>query len=194
MRFAGWLCLLAVAGCGDDGGDAPDLRVSLTVPITSANGTNPSFLSKYVGTSITIEIVMDPASIAQDQSATCGETTAYAIEAVRTATGANAADVTTDLLDKLPAWSLTQEICDDPSTSSVSLVGTINELNLSFGCGTIPPSAQVRGSDGFPRIDSFTATRCNAIILDVVNAYSLGNTGPTPTDFPMTITTGHSLP
>ena len=194
MRFTHLLCLLGLGACGDDGASGPDLRVSLTVPITSVNGTNPSFLAKYADSSISIEIVMDPASIAQSTSTSCGETTAYSSEATRTASGANAADVTIDILDKLPAWSLTQEVCDDVTTSSVSLVGTINELNLSFGCGALPASAQVRGADGFPRIDSVTATRCNAIILDVVNAYSLGNAGPPMMDFPMTITTSHSLP
>jgi len=165
------------------------LTVSVSVPITTTNGTGASYLAKYVGQTIAFEIGFEDYGVALSESAGCGETLLYTAMATRTATGPTAADVTAEILDPLPGWELSLEVCDNATSSSVALVGAIDALNTSFGCGTVPDALQHRDSDGHPHFQTFTATRCNAIILDVSPAFSVGNP-----DFSMTISTGSAIP
>ena len=179
-----WL-VAAVAACGSSEPASPDLVMSLSFPATDTFGTNPSYLQKYVNQMISLEITLTSAGFFNEPAVACGETTAYEEVATRVALGGNGPDFQRELLDPIDRWDLELEICDDPSQSTVSLVGAIDPINLSFGCGVIPAEAQQRAADGSAVITSFTATSCNAIVLDVINAFSIGNTG-----FSMTVETG----
>jgi hypothetical protein len=89
-----------------------------------------------------------------------------------------------EILDRLPEWDVRFEQCST-AASTITAEAVIDELNLAFGCGTVPASALVHDADGHPQVTSFTATDCTATILDVVNNRQLGATG-----FSITFVTG----
>ena len=93
----------------------------------------------------------------------------------------------TEILDMLAYWDVRLQLCTT-GESSVILHSEIPALNVAFGCFGIPPSAVQRNGDGYPQITSFTATRCDATILDVVNNRILGND-----NFEVTFETGSGL-
>jgi hypothetical protein len=178
QRCACWLGVTIVAsgvsGCAAN--DAPELVVSTTFSITQMFGTNPSFLQAYIGQQLAIEVRFSGFAIDHTEATTCTSSTARLADAPRLASGSTAAAAQREVLDPLVEdWQLTLEVCDDPRQSTITLGSTINAFNLSFGCGVVPTSAQRLGPDGLPQFSSFTATRCSATILDVVNAYTIGN-------------------
>jgi hypothetical protein len=177
----GGLVFVILAACGEGRGS---VTAALSVPILTTNGSGPSYLEKYVGQTISLEIDFGEYRVARAESPGCGETIVYTPVAIRTATGPTAADFTAEVLDPISGWELSLEVCDTATSSSIVLVGAIDAINTSFGCGGIPDSLQHRNSDGHPQLQTFTATRCNAIILDVPMAFSVGNP-----DFEMEIRT-----
>ncbi len=189
-RMARWLVGVALAtliGCS--GGGDEKVSASVSVPITTSNGTGASYLAKYLGQTIELQIDFADYRVGLSESPGCGETVVYTAEATRTASGPTGPDFAREVLDPIPGWELSLEVCDSAASSSVVLVGAIDAINTSFGCNGIPDALQHRDADGHPQLQSFTATRCNAIILDVDPAFSIGNP-----DFSMTISTGSVIP
>jgi hypothetical protein len=181
-----FVLIVAAAGCGGSGGD--DLNLKTSFVVTSVQGTNPSPLDPLGNQTIDLSIgwaTVNSNNGAGSDPAGCKTMTLYG-GAARTASGGTATLVQTEILDRLPDWDIRFQLCDaGAGKSSVAIDAAINELNLAFGCFGIPASAQRRGSDGYPRVSSFTATECSATILDVVNAKELSNTS-----FSLKITTG----
>jgi hypothetical protein len=176
--------LATLAACG--GGDSPQLRLFMQFDVTRFSGQGPSPLDPLNTTTIAFEIEMDDVGAVHDTpSPTCPATALYVGNATRRASGPNADLVQRELLDRLDAWSVRLELCDDGAQSSLTVEGSINELNSVFGCGVIPAAAQIKDSSGFPSITTFVATTCNATILDVVNNRVLGGDG-----FAVTVDTG----
>lgn len=180
MKYAA--ALVVIAGCGTDG--STTLVVSTTFTVNTMFGSNPSYLQKYLGQELSFEITFPSHRIERYMSTEdCANTDAHHDDAPRIAKGATAADAQAELLDPLDRdWTLSFEYCEDPTRSIVSIDSVIDPYNLSIGCGLVPEDQQERGGDGFPIVSSVTAMRCNAIILDVVNAYTIGNA-----DFAMTV-------
>lgn len=171
------------------GSEPSTLTVSASVPISTTNGTAASYLAKYVGQTISFEVAFDDYGVARDESVGCGETTVHTALATRTATGPTGADFQREILDPVAGWELSLEVCDNQASSSVLLVGAIDEINTSFGCTGVPSALQHRDASGHPTISSFVATGCNAIVLDVPVAFSVG-----APDFEMSIRTESSIP
>jgi hypothetical protein len=173
-----------LSACG--GSDAPQLRIATQFDVTRFSGQGPSPLDPLNATTIAFEIELEGVGAVHDTpSPTCPATALYVGNATRRASGANADLVQREFLDRLDAWSVRLELCDDGAQSSLTVEGSINELNSVFGCGGIPTAAQIKDSSGFPSITTFIATNCNATILDVVNNRVIGGDG-----FALTVDTG----
>jgi hypothetical protein len=183
MRFA-WLALIAAIGCGDDG---PPLTVAARFVVENRQGIGPSVLDPlyqqtvelYVGFP-TFEVAYAGDPVADD----CQTTTLSSDTTERSAKGATAGLVQTELLDKLTSWELRFLLCKTTTSSIVLRAGTPS-LDFSIGCFGVPPAAIVRDADGFPLVTSFTATLCNGTIQDALTNRVLGNL-----NFSMTMFTG----
>lgn len=183
MRFA-WLALIAAIGCGDDG---PPLTVAARFVVENRQGIGPSVLDPlyqqtvelYVGFP-TFEVARAGDPVADD----CQSTTILSDATERSARGATAELVETELLGKLTSWELRLLLCKT-TTSSVLLRAGTASLDFSIGCFGIPSEAMVRDGDGFPLVTSFTATLCNGTIQDAVTNRVLGNL-----NFSMSLFTG----
>ncbi|MBV8756645.1 MAG: hypothetical protein JO257_05205 [Deltaproteobacteria bacterium] len=176
MRLA-WVCLLTACG-GGSGGRSMD--VSTSFPVTQFSGNGPSPLDPLNGQTIDISVHWDQTDYNNgDGSAPQGckpLTIGYGFGVTtRTAHGATAQLVQSQILDRLDNWDVAFQLCDAAGASSVTLESTINELNLSFGCFGVPATAMKKNAQGFPELTSFTATQCSATILDVSNNRVLGN-------------------
>ena len=180
-----WLVVLCAA-CGGGGDSGPELQISTSFPITTFLGSNPSPLDPLMGTTIAFGITWPmPTSNDGDGSdpQSCTSRGFYG-PSDKTATGATADIVTAQLLDRLPDWDFTLQLCSSGG-SSVQIVGVIDALNLAIGCFGLPPSANAIDADGHPDVTSFTASMCHVTILDVVNNRTLGSD-----DFTVEIHTG----
>lgn len=182
MRSLALVALLAA--CGGSSSSGPDMTATTQFAVTQSNNNNPSSLDALVGQTIDLEIILDPVGSYTSDSADCKSTIVYSENAQVTARGASAPLVTTEIIAKLPAWDVRFEQCPT-AASSITVDAAVNELNLAFACGTVPASANVMGSDGYPALSSFTATSCAATILDVDNNRVVGATG-----FSVTFATG----
>lgn len=174
-----------VAACS---GSSHQIDVTTSFVVTDHTGTGmaTSPLAPLIGQPIDIDITFDHADSFHDTQVPAGckaELLSVGV-AGRSAVGAVAGTVKREILDKLEGWYVRIILCDTGSPS-IELGSAINELNLSFGCSGVPPSAQVRASDGYPELVSVVATTCTATILDVVNNLDIG-----AHDFTMTIVTG----
>ncbi|HEU0036493.1 MAG TPA: hypothetical protein VFQ53_38035 [Kofleriaceae bacterium] len=185
MRRLG-VALVMLAECGGgDGGTEPQVTVSTKFQITDVRGTGPSPLDQLANQTIDITVTLDAVGVARNETATCKRLGLYVTEAGRAARGATATIVQDQIFEKLVGWEADLELCDDPALSTFALQSDVNELNLIFGCATVPASANVRDADGLPVMSSFTASACEATILDVVNNRDLGASG-----FTMQVVTG----
>ncbi|MFN0253038.1 MAG: hypothetical protein ACKV2T_39560 [Kofleriaceae bacterium] len=173
---------LVAAGCGSDGPSS--LVVSTTFTVNMMFGNNSSYLEKYVGQELSFEIEFPSLRIEKYNSTEdCANTDVHFRDAPRIAMGATAAEAQVELLDPLDQdWNVSYELCDDPTRSVLSIDSVIDPYNLSIGCGVVPMDDQILGDDGYPLVTSTTATRCNATILDVINAFTIGNA-----DFSLTV-------
>lgn len=180
-----WL-VVVLAACGGGGSDAPDLEFSTSFPITTFLGANPSPLDPLMGATIAIDVAwpMPESGVGDGNDPPSCTSRGFYGPSNAVATGAAADVVTAQLLDRLPDWDFTLQLCSSGG-SSVQIVAVIDALNLAIGCFGIPPSAQAIDADGHPDITSFTATMCHATILDVVNNRTLGSD-----DFMVKVQTG----
>jgi hypothetical protein len=186
MRVA---CLVTLAACGG-AADEDALRLTTSFVVTEIAGAGTSPLDPLLGQSIDIEIVWPTVEALHgtDDPQGCKTTVLGFFPEPRTAKGPSAALVQREILDMLPNWDMRLQLCDaGAGSSTIAVFATINELNLAFGCFGVPASAQLRGSDGYPLVTTFTADQCNSTILDVVNNRVLMNRS-----FAMTIVTGPS--
>lgn len=173
----------ALAACG--GGDAHDVVVTTTFTITEVSGLGPSPLDALDGQAIGLELQLDAPLVFHAMTTGCRQTSLRGDDPARAASGAAAATVTTAILDRLPEWFVTLELCE-PATQSRFLVdAAIDELNLQLGCLTVPAAANVRDGNGDPVLTAFVGANCSATILDVVNNRALG-----ARDFTIQIATG----
>ena len=175
MKLA-WLALLAACG-GDGGGGGPGLTATTSFVVTSVTGAGMSPLDPLAMQTIDLQIVFPDFAVDrgyEGDTTECKSTTLWTFPADRTASGASAQLVQTQILDMLAYWDVRLQLCTQ-GTSSILLHSEIDELNLAYGCFGIPASAMVRGSDGYPQLTSFVATRCSATILDVVTNRVLQN-------------------
>ncbi len=173
---------MLLPACGNDG--PRGFEVATTFTVNTMFGSNASYLQKYIGQDVSFTISF-PSFRTEKYMSTedCANTDAHLRDAPRVAMGATASDAQSELLDPLDQdWTVSFELCDDPTRSIVSIDSVIDPYNLSIGCGLVPVPAQQFGDDGFPLIGDMTAMRCNATILDVINAYTVGNA-----DFALTI-------
>ena len=185
MRLA---FLAVLAACGGGGGH-PSMDLSTSFQITQFTGNGPSPLDPLQNQTIDISVHWDQLDYNHGDGSDPQGCTSLAIGygfgvTTRTAHGATAQLVQTQILDRLDNWDIHLQLCDAADTSSVQLDSTIDALNLSFGCFGIPATAMKKDAQGFPELTSFTATKCSATILDVSNNRDLGND-----DFSMQIAT-----
>ena len=182
------VAVAALAACSSKPAHDITITTSFVADTTTGTGTSTSPLAPLIDQPIDIEVTIDAPNIYVDDSGdTAGCHSRYFETAVagRTAFGTDAATVTAQILDMLPDWYVRVQICATASESSVSAVATIDSLNLSFACGTVPLGAQVVAGDGYPELVSVAATGCSATILDVSNNLDIGNQS-----FAMTVDTG----
>lgn len=183
MRRASLALILLFTACG--GSDEPQLRIATQFQVTQFSGQGPSPLDPLENATVAFEIEMEAVgAVHETPTPTCPSTALFAA-ATRRAAGDTAALVQREILDRLTSWSVTLELCDDPTQSSVTVEGSINELNTVFGCGGVPAAAQIKDASTFPSVTTFIATGCNATILDVVNNRVLGGQS-----FSLTVDTG----
>jgi hypothetical protein len=188
MRFA-WLALLA--GCGGGSGH-PSMDVSTQFQVTQFSGNGPSPLDPLQGQTIDVSIHWDQTDFNNGDGSDPTGCKTLAIGygfgvTTRTAHGATAQLVQTEILDRLDNWDIVLQLCDAAGASSVTAESTIDALNLSFGCFGVPASAMRKNAAGYPELTSFTASQCTSTILDVSNNRVLGND-----NFTMTIATNPS--
>ena len=180
-----WIVLVtACAACGS-GASGPDLTVSTSFPVTTFVGGNPSPLDPLMGQTIAFQVAWPTAAINSGEGTDpqgC-HSTAVIGASERLATGATTATVTSEILDPLPDWEAVLQLCTT-GRSSVTVTAVIDRLNLGITCFGLPPSALAMGSNGAPVFTSFTATMCQATILDVSNNRTIGNS-----DFAITFAT-----
>ena len=181
MRGFALVILLAACGGGSSG---PDVTVTTHFDVTQMSGLGPSPLDPLFNQTLDLEVVLDSVTPYFTDPAGCKSTTLVQPTATRTARGASADLVQREILDRLPDWDVRFEQCAT-AASTITAEAVIDELNLGFGCGTVPASALVHDAEGYPQVTSFTATDCTATILDVVNNRQLGATG-----FSITFVTG----
>ncbi|HEX5060082.1 MAG TPA: hypothetical protein VFV99_12015 [Kofleriaceae bacterium] len=171
-----WLALLAACG-GDGGGGGPGLTATTSFVVTSVTGAGMSPLDPLAMQTIEMQIVFPDFAVDrgyEGDTTDCKSTMLWTFPAERTASGASAQLVQTQILDMLAYWDVRLQLCMT-GKSSILLHSEIDVLNLAFGCFGIPASAQVRNADGYPEMTSFTATECSATILDVVNNRIVSN-------------------
>ena len=97
----------------------------------------------------------------------CRWTTQDSAMPIRTATGATAATVQTQILDMLPAWNLRLALCDPADQSTVTIQSDNNAgLAVIVGCLELPTSAMARDGNGDPEFSDFTAAGCQATVYD----------------------------
>lgn len=186
MRLA---ALALVTACGSSGPAQPAMDVTTSFQVTSFSGNGPSPLDPLNGQTIDIAVHWDQTQWNNGDGRAPQGCADLAIGwgfdvTTRTARGATASLVQSEILDPLDNWDIMLELCDAADQSSVTLESTIDRLNLSFGCFGVPASAMKRDAQGNPELTSFTATKCQATILDVSNNRALGNS-----DFTMQIAT-----
>jgi hypothetical protein len=173
MRIAAFTLLVACGG--SEGGD--DLRVTTSFAVTTVTGSGMSSLDALAGQTLDLEVIWDSVETVRggtEDSAGCHSLYLGFFPRLRTAHGATADLVQREIMDKLDNWQVKLQLCDGGG-STVGVIATIDPLNLGLGCLDVPSTAQRRDSDGYPRLTSFTATRCSATILDVVNNRVLSN-------------------
>lgn len=163
-----------LAACGSSPA-GPDLQFTTSFPVTTFLGANPSPLDPLMNSTISIQVAweMPDTSTGDNNDAPGCSSRGYFGPSTAVASGASADVVTAQLLDRLPDWDFIIQLCSGGG-SSVQIVATIDALNLAFQCFGIPPSANAIAADGHPDATSFTATMCQATILDVVNNRTLG--------------------
>lgn len=171
--------LALLAACGGTSTGTPTMDVTTSFQVTSFSGNGPSPLDPLQNQTVDITIHWDQTDSNHGDG---GDTQGCKTLAIgygfgvttRTAHGATAQLVQSQILDRLDNWDIALQLCDTGG-SSVTLESTINELNLSFGCFGVPASAMKQDAEGFPELTSFTATQCSATILDVTNNRDLGS-------------------
>jgi hypothetical protein len=188
MRTACIVLVLAACGSDDPPSDGPPLTAKTSFVVTEVTGSGVSPLDPLAGMTIDMTVTFPDVIVSngyEGDSAECKSEIVEWPEATRVAAGDTAQLVQTEILDRLAYWDVRIQLCTT-GMSSIMLHSEIAPLNLAFGCFGIPSSAMVK-KDGFPQLTSFTATRCQATILDVVNNRILSNP-----DFSVTFETGPS--
>jgi hypothetical protein len=180
-----WIVLVTACGSGASG---PDLTISTSFPVTTFVGANPSPLDPLMGQTIAFEVAWPTAGLDSGGDGNpqgCHSTGVFGAteRAASGATTATTATVTTEILDPLPDWEAVLQLCTT-GRSSVTVTTVIDRLNLGMTCFGLPPSALAMGSNSTPVFTSFTATMCQATILDVINNRTIGNS-----DFEITFAT-----
>jgi hypothetical protein len=164
-----WLIVLAVVGCG-----SPDYALRMTstytVGVESGSGTSP--LEPLVGQAITVEITFVKPNHGYDSSMpTCKDTNFEQLMPARVATGAMPDLVTTQILDMLPDWIATLEVCNPVSGSSTE-IRSDNEAGLAMtvGCHQLPTSLETMDDKGNPAWASADITSgCDVTLYDQLN-------------------------
>lgn len=174
MRAAA-AALCTLTACG--GGGSHDLHVTTSYTITQFEGLGPSVLDALNGQLVTLDLTIAERGVLHGESRGCRSTIFGEHEPLRTAGGPQAALVQTEILDKIPDWSVTLELCDDPASSRITIDASINELNTAIGCLDVPAAAQLRDGNGDPELPTFVGANCSTTILDVVHNRVLGASG-----------------
>ena len=172
MRCA-WIVVVTACSSTPSG---PELAISTSFPITTFVGTNPSPLDPLMGQTIAFQVAWPIAAINSGVGADpqgC-RSTGLTGASERAASGSTSATVTTELLEPLPDWEAVIQLCTT-GRSTITVTAVIDRLNLNMTCFGVPPSALAPDAQGAPVFTSFKATMCQAIILDVVNNRTLGN-------------------
>ncbi len=184
MKWA-WIILCSACGTSASG---PDLVVSTSFPVTTFVGANPSPLDPLMGQTIAFEVAWPTAMLDNggDPGPQGCHSTGVFGASERSASGATSATVSSEILDPLPDWEAVLQLCTT-GRSSVTLTAVIDRLNLGMTCFGLPTSALAKDSNGAPVFTSFTATMCQATILDVINNRTIGNS-----DFAITFATRDS--
>ena len=154
----------------------PDLTVSTSFPVTTFVGANPSPLDPLMAQTIAFEVAWPTAGVdtgLDSDPQGCHSTGRFGATE-RAASGTTSATVGSEILDPLPDWEAVLQLCTT-GRSSVTVTAVIDRLNLGMTCYGVPASALARDSNGKPVFTSFTATMCQATILDVINNRTIGN-------------------
>lgn len=164
--------VIVVAACGSNA-SGPELRVTTSFPITTVLGTHPSPLDPLQDQTVSFEISWPaPIYAMGGEPAGCHDRVFYG-ESERVATGATATTVQNEVLDILPDWDVGLELCDGAG-SSVSVDADIDGLNFRIQCFALPPNANAFDADHHPQLRTYTASQCQATLLDVVANRTLG--------------------
>lgn len=180
--------VLVLIGCGgDDGASGPQLDVSTTFTVASVSGAGTSPLDALAGQTIDFKITFDFVDFNAGNGNDPPGCKSRLFGFSPTAATSESALVQTEVIDKLnEGWSVDFQLCDS-GQATLAVDSAINALNLNFGCGSIPAAAVRKDSVGSPVLTTFTATNCNATILDVVN-----NRVAEASGFGVMIKTGHA--
>ena len=168
-----WIILVTACGTSASG---PDLTVSTSFRITTFVGANPSPLDPLMGQTVAFQVAWPTAAINSGEGTDpqgC-HSTAITGASDRVASGATSATVNSEILDPLPDWEAVLQLCTT-GRSSVTVTAVIDRLNLGMTCFGLPTSALAKDSNGAPVFTWFTATTCQATILDVINNRTIGN-------------------
>lgn len=189
VRHCGLVLFLVACGA-DDVASGPQLNVTTSFTVASVSGAGTSPLDALAGQTIDFHVVFAfvdfNAGNGNDPPGCKSRLYGFSPTAVTS----RSTLVQTQVIDRLDeGWSVDFQLCDS-GVYTLSVDSAINALNLNFGCGGIPVAAVRRDATGSPVLSTFTATTCNATILDVVN-----NRVVQASDFSVMIKTGPaSLP
>ncbi|HEY5920550.1 MAG TPA: hypothetical protein VIV11_02715 [Kofleriaceae bacterium] len=163
MRIA--VSLLLLIGCGGDSGGNVVASTSFTLSMMS--GMGPSPLDPLYQQTIGFEVEMTAPVIGHSTVEMCRWTTQDSEMPIRTATGATASTVQTQILDMLPAWNVRLALCDPADQSTITLQSD-NQAGLAVivGCLQLPANAMARDGNGDPKWTDFTAAGCQATVYD----------------------------
>ena len=175
------LLALLVVGCGgDDGGGS--LVFTTSFPLTNVSGMGTSPLQPLLGQTISFEVELAAPTITHDTIDNCRTTVHWSAMPPRTASGATASTVQTEILDRLPDWDAKLELCADAASSSVVLHSdNQGGLAVIVGCLSVPAAAQQRDGAGDPVWSSFEASMCDATVYDQLNGPLFTSSGFTMT-------------
>lgn len=180
--------VLFLVGCGgDDGSSGPALDVTTSFTVASLTGAGTSPIDGLAGQTIDFHIVYDFVDFNPGNGNDPPGCKSRLFGFSPTAVTSQSALVQTEVIDRLnEGWSVDFQLCDS-GQSTLAVDSAINALNLNFGCGGIPAAAVRKDSTGSPVLTTFTATNCNATILDVSN-----NRVAQASNFDVVIKTGHA--
>jgi hypothetical protein len=161
--------VLVLVGCGSPD---YDLRMTSTYTVGVVSGTGTSPLEPLVGQTITVAVTfVKPNHGYEATMPTCKDTNFEQLMPARVATGAMPDLVTAQILDMLPDWIATLEVCN-PTSGSSAEIRSDNEAGLAMtvGCHDLPSSLETTDDNGHPAwVNADITSGCDVTLYDQLN-------------------------